>query len=199
MILHDAALRRSIESGSIVIAPLSVKAIQPASVDLCLGWSFKRFPAGCVINPRKPPEMEAFELGWDEPLLVGVDEFLLGQTIEWVQVPDDLLGRIDGRSTLGRLGFLIHATAGFFDPGFRGRPTLEIKNISGRQNTLWPGMRVCQMSFEIMLGRAEIPYGDPRLGSKYQGQIETTAPLPDESWSAFSTDKELSGRVSPGT
>lgn len=184
MILQDRALRTAIANGDIIVNPLGERAIQPASIDLRLGTRFRRFRGGAILDPLESPDMVEFDVPIGEILPVLDNEFLLGETIEWVEVPADLLGRLDGRSTMGRFGWLIHATAGFFDPGFKGQPTLEIKNISGRTNRLRPGMRVCQMSFEVMLGAAEIPYGDARLGSKYQGQTRVTSPLVDVEYRA---------------
>ena len=137
------------------------------------------------IDPRTPqPDLtELLSIGDDEPFILHPGEFVLGQTLEWVELPDDLVARLEGRSSLGRLGLLIHSTAGYVDPGWKGTLTLELSNVANLPIALYYGMRIGQISFFRMSSPVERPYGSQELGSKYQGQSEPTA-------SAIHADRE---------
>ena len=152
--------------------------VQPASVDLRLGTSFRVFhnhklPA---IDLAQPPRdvTELVEVAPDQSFVIHPGEFVLGATQEWVELPDDIVARIEGKSSLGRLGLIVHATAGFVDPGFSGTLTLEITNLTRVPIVLWPGKPIAQLSFMALDQAAERPYGHPDLGSHYQSQAEAT-------------------------
>jgi dCTP deaminase len=180
MILSDREIRAALASGHIVIEPIDDPAlqIQPASVDLRLGNRFVVFRHAhkAFIDPAADDATEytdAVEIADDDAFYLHPGEFVLGTTRERVRVPDDLVARVDGRSSLGRLAVLIHATAGFIDPGFEGNVTLEFSHVGKMPVLLRPNMRVCQISFERLSSPAERPYGAGR-GSKYQGQVGPT-------------------------
>lgn len=160
MILSDQDIKARLSSGSVVIEPLEDRElqIQPASVDLRLSSQFRR-----ATNQ----ELETVPDGEDFILAPG--EFALGATIERLRVPVDLVARVEGRSSVGRLGILVHATAGFIDPGFDGNITLELANLGPTPARLRPGSRICQIVFHEMTSAASRPYG-PQRGSKYMGQ-----------------------------
>jgi dCTP deaminase len=153
--------------------------IQPASIDLRLGYDFRTFnyTRQALIDPKVPETfaelttLTHLELG--ERFIVHPGEFVLGTTLEQVRVPDDLVARLDGRSSIGRLGIVIHSTAGYIDPGFEGAITLEISNLGRIAVALYPKMRICQISFEQMSTPVSQGYGNRRL-AKYQGQESTT-------------------------
>jgi dCTP deaminase len=152
--------------------------VQPASVDLRLGESFRvfhnfRVPA---IDLADPPTnlTEHIVVQEGEPFVIHPGEFCLGRTQEWVELPDDLVARIEGKSSLGRLGLIVHATAGFVDPGWKGTLTLEITNLTRVPIILWPGKPIAQLSFMTLDRPAERPYGHPELGSHYHGQVDAT-------------------------
>jgi dCTP deaminase len=152
--------------------------VQPASVDLKLGASFRvfhnhRLPA---IDLAEPPRnvTEHVRLEDGQSFVIHPGEFVLGNTVEHVSMPDDLVARIEGKSSLGRLGLIVHATAGFVDPGFAGTLTLEITNLTRVPIVLWPGKPIAQLSFMTLDRPAERPYGHPDLGSHYHGQVEAT-------------------------
>lgn len=181
MILSDRDIRAGLESGHIVITPLEDPEIQiqPCSVDLRLGNRFVVFKH--ALKPFIDPLVddateytEAYEVPDGQAFILHPGEFVLGTTKERVEVPNDLVAKVDGRSSIGRLAILIHATAGFIDPGFRGVITLELSNVGKMPVALHANMRVCQISFEQMTGPAERPYGS-RKGSKYQDQSGPTA------------------------
>jgi dCTP deaminase len=179
MILSDRDIRAEIESGRIVIDPYSPESVQPSSVDLHLGSRFRvfrnnRYPY-IDVRVDQPDLTELVEIDGDEPFILHPSEFVLGSTVERVALPDDLVARLDGRSSLGRLGLLIHSTAGYVDPGWDGTLTLELSNVANLPITLYHGMRIGQIGFERLTSPAEIPYGDPRLGSRYHGQSDPTA------------------------
>lgn len=179
MILSDRDIRAEIESGRIVIDPFIPEAVQPSSVDLHLGNRFRVFRNNrtAVIDPREEqPELtELVEIIGDEPFILHPGEFVLGATFERVSLPDDLVARLEGRSSLGRLGLLIHSTAGYVDPGWEGTLTLELSNVANLPIKLYDGMKVGQISFQRMSSPAEIAYGDERIGSRYRGQTDPTA------------------------
>lgn len=180
--LSDRAIRARLTAGDLRIDPLDESLIQPASIDVRLGRDFVLFDAGDastvhVVDPYEDnthlTRTRVLDDGEHLDLLPG--QFLLGTTIETVTVPHDLVCRVEGKSSVARWGVIVHTTAGFVDPGFTGQVTLEFANLSQHPFRLWPGMKIAQFSFAQMDGPAAIPYGDPRLGSKYHGQQGTTA------------------------
>jgi dCTP deaminase len=177
-VLSDATIRDLIESGRIVIDPWDPSMIQPASIDIRLGNSFRVFHNHRIqsIDLAEPPGdlTEQVEIPDDGTFVIHPGEFVLGRTLELVEVPDDIVVRIEGKSSLGRLGLVVHATAGFVDPGFKGTLTLEIANFNSVPIVLRPGLPICQLSFMALDRPAERPYGHPELGSHYYGQIEAT-------------------------
>ncbi len=176
MILSDRQIVEMLKTGKIVIEPLkdSTEQIGPSSVDLRLGPEFIVFrrEKKPYIDPWRDDPVEFTErvkVAEDEPFIIHPGEFVLASTVEYIKIPADIVARVDGRSSLGRLGIIIHATAGFIDPGFEGNITLEITNINVMPIALYSGMRICQISFEDLSSPAERPYGS-RAGSKYHGQ-----------------------------
>jgi dCTP deaminase len=189
-------IRAQLTSGRVRIEPYDPADLQPSSVDLHLDRSFRVFRNNryAFIDVRQPqPDLtELLSVGDEEPFILHPGEFVLGQTLEWVELPDDLVARLEGRSSLGRLGLLIHSTAGYVDPGWKGNLTLELSNVANLPIALYFGMRIGQISFFRMSSPVERPYGTRELGSKYQGQSEPTA-------SAFYRDFDGERRgVSPG-
>ena len=178
MILSDKSIREAIESGRLGIDPFDPNLIQPSSYDVRLDHKFLVFrnTKRAFIDVKQPADdlMELLEFAADEPMFLHPKEFVLGSTIERVRIPDDLVGRLEGRSSLGRLGIVIHSTAGFIDASFEGHVTLEISNLANLPIALYPGMRIGQISFTQMTTPAERPYG-PARGSKYSGQSLPTA------------------------
>ena len=178
-VLSDGTIRRLVDEGKIKIEPWDPAKIQPASVDLRLGSSFRVFHNHRVtaIDLAEPPEnlTEEVILGDDEAFVIHPGEFCLARTLEWVEIPDDIVARIEGKSSLGRLGLIVHATAGFCDPGWKGTLTLELNNLTRVPIKLWPGLLIAQLSFMTLDQAAERPYGSEGLGSHYQGQREATA------------------------
>jgi dCTP deaminase len=176
--LSDRSIREAVESGRIGIDPFDPALIQPSSIDVRLGSKFLVFrnTKRAYIDVKQPADdlMELIEVGHDEPMFLHPHEFVLGSTVERVRIPDDLVGRLEGRSSLGRLGIVIHSTAGFLDPAFEGHVTLEISNLANLPIALYAGMRIGQISFAQMTTPAERPYG-PARGSKYSGQSLPTA------------------------
>jgi dCTP deaminase len=176
--LSDGTIRKLIADGRVKIDPFDDSMVQPASVDLKLGPSFRVFHNFRVesIDIADPPQglTELVEIAEDEPFVVHPGEFVLGRTEEFVELPDDVVARVEGKSSLGRLGLIVHATAGFVDPGFRGTLTLEITNLTRVPIKLWSGKPIAQLSFMALDTAAERPYGHPDLGSHYQGQVEST-------------------------
>src|SRR6187455_1943076 len=177
MILSDRDIRAALEAGRIVIDPFVPDAVQPSSVDLHLGNRFRVFRNNrtAVIDPREEqPELtELVEIAGDEPFILHPNEFVLGATFERVALPDDLVARLEGKSSLGRLGLLIHSTAGYVDPGWEGTLTLELSNVANLPIKLYDGMKIGQISFFQLTTPAETPYGS--AGNKYQGQRGPTA------------------------
>jgi dCTP deaminase len=177
-VLSDGTIRRLVNEGRLRIDPWDPGMVQPASVDLRLGSSFRVFhnhklPA---IDLAEPPQgvTEHVEIGEDQSFVIHPGEFVLGTTSEWVELPNDIVARIEGKSSLGRLGLIVHATAGFVDPGFKGTLTLEITNLTRVPIVLWPGKPIAQLSFMTLDRPAERPYGHPDLGSHYHRQAEAT-------------------------
>jgi dCTP deaminase len=189
MILSDRTIRAELEAGRIVIDPLDEQCIQPSSVDLRLDRLFRVFLNHTmpVIDVKEDLEdlTRLVEIGEGEAFILHPGEFVLGSTYERVALPDDLVGRIEGKSSLGRLGLLIHSTAGFIDAGFSGYLTLELSNVANLPITLYPGMKIGQVSFLRMTTAADVPYGSARVGSKYQGQ---RGPTPSRYWENFRDD-----------
>lgn len=177
-VLSDGTIRRRIADGAIKIDPWDDGMVQPASVDLRLGHSFRVFHnhRASAIDLKDPPRnlTEQVTIADDEPFLIHPGEFVLGRTLEWVELPDDVVARIEGKSSIGRLGLIVHATAGFVDPGWKGTLTLEITNLTRIPIKLWANLPIAQLSFMTLDRAAERPYGHPELGSHYHGQVEAT-------------------------
>lgn len=174
MILSDRSIREEVASQRILIEPFDDSCVQPSSVDLHVDRYFRVFRNHTqrVIDVKDDQEelTELIEVFEDEALILHPGEFVLGSTSERIGLPEDLVGRLEGKSSLGRLGLLIHTTAGFVDPGFTGYLTLELSNVANLPITVYPGMKIGQISFLRMTTSAEHPYGSSELGSKYQGQ-----------------------------
>ena len=174
MILSDHTIHEEIAAGRIVIDPLDPGCVQPSSVDLHVDRYFRVFRnhTHSLIDVKENQEdlTELVEIGDEDRFILHPGEFVLGSTAERVGVPPDLVGRLDGKSSLGRLGLLIHSTAGFIDPGFHGHITLELSNVATLPITVYPGMKIGQISFLRMTTAADQPYGSASMGSKYQGQ-----------------------------
>jgi len=177
-VLSDGTIRRLVEEGRIVIDPWDPELVQPASVDVRLGDSFRVFHNHRVsaIDLRDVPEnlTEEVIVPDGEPFVIHPGEFCLGRTLERVELADDIVSRVEGKSSLGRLGLIVHATAGFVDPGWKGTLTLELNNLTRVPIKLWPGLLIAQLSFMALDKPAERPYGSPELGSHYQGQEAAT-------------------------
>ena len=179
MVLSDRTIREEIASGRLVIEPLDPDCIQPASIDLRLDRTFRAFRLShrAHVDVREPVEdlTEVLQIEDDTPLFLQPGEFVLAGTLETIILPDDIVARLDGRGSLGRLGLLVHATAGFVDPGWTGRLTLELSNAAKMPIAVYAGMKIAQISFLRLSTPVERPYGSPGLGSKYQGQQGPTA------------------------
>ena len=178
-VLSDRDIRAALEAGTVGIRPYDATDLQPSSVDLHLDRSFRvfrnnRYPFIDVRAPQ-PDLTELVAVAEDEPFILHPGEFVLGQTLEWIELPDDMVVRLDGKSSLGRLGLLIHSTAGYVDPGWKGNLTLELSNVANLPIALYRGMKIGQISFFKMSSAVERPYGSRELGSKYQGQSTPTA------------------------
>ena len=176
MILSDRTIREQIEAGRVVIDPFDPDCVQPSSVDLHVDAEFRvfrnnRYP---FIDVKQAQDLtELVEVKPDEAFILHPGEFVLGSTLERVAIPDDLVARLEGKSSLGRLGLLIHSTAGYVDPGWDGYLTLELSNVANLPITIYPGMKIGQISFFQLTTAADTPYGG--AGSKYQGQRGPTA------------------------
>lgn len=186
MLLSDRDIKAEIELGRVKIEPYDPVMIQPSSIDVRLDRFFRtfenhRYP---FIDPRQEQNelTRAVEVRPDEAFVLHPGEFALGSTYEVVSLPDDLAARVEGKSSLGRLGLLTHATAGFVDPGFSGHVTLELSNVSTLPIMLWPGMKIGQLCFMRLSSPAEHPYGSSIYGSRYQGQ---RGPTPSKSYLNF--------------
>ena len=174
MVLSDHTIREEIAKGRIVIQPLGEGCIQPASVDVHLDRQVLVFRNNRVpyVDVRSSTEAltEKVVMGDDDPFMLHPGEFVLGSTVEHVEIPDDLVARLEGKSSLGRIGLLIHSTAGYVDPGWKGHLTLELSNVSNLPITLYHRMKIGQISFLRLTTPADLLYGSAELGSKYQGQ-----------------------------
>ncbi len=174
MVLSDRTIRRLLDEGRIGIDPYDEELLQPSSVDVRVDRFFRvfhnaRYP---FIDVKQPMDdlTELVEVKPDDAFILHPGEFVLGSTLEQVGIPPDLAARLEGKSSLGRLGLMTHSTAGFLDPGFTGHVTLELSNVANLPITLYPGMKIGQISFLRMTTAAENPYGSAGAGSKYQGQ-----------------------------
>ncbi|NUT53094.1 MAG: dCTP deaminase [Saccharothrix sp.] len=174
MLLSDRHLREEVESGRLVLEPFDDVMVQPSSIDVRLDRFFRVFnnTRYTHIDPAVQQDdlTSLVETADDEPFVLHPGEFVLGSTFELVTLPDDLAGRLEGKSSLGRLGLLTHSTAGFIDPGFSGHITLELSNVANLPITLWPGMKIGQLCLFRLSSSAEFPYGSSQAGSRYQGQ-----------------------------
>jgi dCTP deaminase len=177
-VLSDGTIVRLVEAGAITIDPWDPELVQPASVDLRLGNSFRVFHnhRASAIDLREPPSnlTESITIADGDSFVIHPGEFCLGATLEYVELPDNIVARIEGKSSLGRLGLIVHATAGFCDPGWKGTLTLELNNLTRVPIKLYPGLPIAQLSFMALDAPAQRPYGHAELGSHYQGQIEAT-------------------------
>ena len=177
-VLSDATILELVQTGRIRIDPWDANLVQPASVDLRLGDSFRVFHnyRASAIDLREPPSglTEEVVIGDAEAFVIHPGEFCLGRTLEWVELPDDIVARIEGKSSIGRLGLIVHATAGFCDPGWKGTLTLELNNLTRVPIKLYPSLPIAQLSFMALDRPALRPYGSPELGSHYQGQRAAT-------------------------
>jgi dCTP deaminase len=186
VLLSDRDIRSAIDDKRVVLEPFDPDMIQPSSIDVRLDRFFRvfenhRYPH---IDPAEDqPELtRSVEPSADEPFILHPGEFVLGSTYEVVTLPDDIAARLEGKSSLGRLGLLTHSTAGFIDPGFSGHVTLELSNVATLPIKLWPGMKIGQLCFFRLTTPAEAPYGSARYGSRYQGQ---RGPTPSRSYANF--------------
>jgi dCTP deaminase len=174
LILSDRDIRVAIKDGRIGIDPFDDSSVQPSSIDLHVDRYFRTFHNARhpYIDVKKPMEdlTELVKVEPNEAFILHPGEFVLGSTSEYVRLPNDLVARLEGKSSLGRLGLLIHSTAGFVDPGFEGRLTLELSNVANLPITIYPGMKIGQIGFFQLTSPAENPYGSKDMGSKYQGQ-----------------------------
>ena len=174
MILSDRTIKESMATGRIVIDPYDESFVQPSSIDLRVDRFFRVFENHLYpyIDPKAPQDAltTLVEVGEEEPFMLHPGEFVLGSTLERVQLGDDLVARLEGKSSLGRIGLLIHSTAGFVDPGFDGYLTLELSNVANLPIAIYPGMKIGQISFYQLTTPADHPYGSEGASSKYQGQ-----------------------------
>jgi dCTP deaminase len=178
-VLSDRSIKKALAAGRLGIEPLDEQAIQPASVDLRLDSVFRVFKTSSrpYVDVAQDVDdlTELVEISAEEPFVIHPGSFCLGSTLETVTIPNDIVARVDGKSSLGRLGLLVHATAGYVDPGWTGKLTLELSNQSQMPIALYYGMRIAQISFIELTTPVDRPYGSAELGSKYQGQ---TGPTP---------------------
>ncbi len=186
MLLSDRDIRAAVAAGRLVVEPWDAGLVQPSSVDVRLDRYFRVFNNSQYthIDPAvQQDDLTALvEPKDDEPFVLHPGEFVLGSTLEVVTLPDDLAGRLEGKSSLGRLGLLTHSTAGFIDPGFSGHITLELSNVANLPITLWPGMKIGQLCLVRLTSASENPYGSSAAGSRYQGQ---QGPTPSRSYVNF--------------
>ncbi|MDX3657594.1 dCTP deaminase [Streptomyces sp. ID05-26A] len=186
MLLSDQDLRKEVESGRLALDPFDVEMLQPSSIDVRLDRFFRVFnnTKYTHIDPSQQQDelTSLVETPAGEQFVLHPGEFVLGSTYEMVTLPDDLAGRLEGKSSLGRLGLLTHSTAGFIDPGFSGHITLELSNVANLPITLHPGMKIGQLCLFKLSSPAEHPYGSAQAGSRYQGQ---RGPTPSRAYLNF--------------
>ncbi|SDI60670.1 dCTP deaminase [Actinokineospora alba] len=186
VLLSDCDLYKELSSERLGIEPFDPEMVQPSSVDVRLDRFFRVFnnTKYTHIDPRQQQDelTSLVEADGDEPFVLHPGEFVLGSTYERVTLPDDLAGRLEGKSSLGRLGLLTHSTAGFIDPGFTGHITLELSNVANLPITLWPGMKIGQLCLFRLTSPSEHPYGSEKAGSRYQGQ---RGPTPSRAYLNF--------------
>lgn len=186
VLLSDRDISAELDSGRVVLDPYDPAMLQPSSIDVRLDRFFRLFDNHkyAVIDPAldQPDLTRLVEVDGDDPFVLHPGEFVLGSTFEQVTLPDDVAARLEGKSSLGRLGLLTHSTAGFIDPGFSGHVTLELSNVATLPITLWPGMKIGQLCFFRLTSPAMQPYGTGANGSRYQGQRGPTA---SRSWQNF--------------
>ncbi|MGC3994221.1 MAG: dCTP deaminase [Propionicimonas sp.] len=179
MLLSDRDIRAELAAGRVVLEPYDEAMVQPSSVDVRIDRLFRLFDNHkyAVIDPaeEQPDLTHLVEVAADEPFVLHPGEFVLASTYEVVTLPDDIAARLEGKSSLGRLGLLTHSTAGFVDPGFSGHVTLELSNVATLPIKLWPGMKIGQLCFFRLSSPAEHPYGSSAYGSRYLGQRGPTA------------------------
>jgi dCTP deaminase len=179
MLMSDRDIRASIEAGQIGLEPLEMNLLQPSSFDVRLDRFFRLFDNHkyAYIDPAEDQSdlTHLVEVDPNEPFILHPGEFVLGSTYEFVTLPDNIAARLEGKSSLGRLGLLTHSTAGFVDPGFKGHVTLELANVSNLPIKLWPGMKVGQLCFFQLSSPSETPYGSEKYNNRYQGQRGPTA------------------------
>ena len=191
MLLSDTDLRKELESGRLVLDPWDLAMLQPSSIDVRLDRYFRVFQNSRYthIDPMQQQDelTTQVEPEGDDPFVLHPGEFVLGSTFEEVSLPDDLAGRLEGKSSLGRLGLLTHSTAGFIDPGFTGHITLELSNVANLPITLWPGMKIGQLCIFRLSSPAEHPYGSAVYGSRYQGQRGPTPSRSYHNWRTWPT------------
>ena len=177
--MSDRDIRASIEAGQIGLDPLEMGLLQPSSIDVRLDRFFRLFDNHkyAFIDPAEQQDelTRLIEVDSSEPFILHPGEFVLGSTYEFVTLPDDVAARLEGKSSLGRLGLLTHSTAGFVDPGFKGHVTLELSNVATLPIKLWPGMKIGQLCFFKLTSPSEHPYGSEKYASRYQGQRGPTA------------------------
>ncbi len=177
--MSDRDIRASIEAGLIGLDPLEMGLLQPSSIDVRLDRFFRLFDNHkyAFIDPAEQQDelTRLIEVDPKEAFILHPGEFVLGSTYEFVTLPDDVAARLEGKSSLGRLGLLTHSTAGFVDPGFKGHVTLELSNVATLPIKLWPGMKIGQLCFFKLTSPSEHPYGSEKYSSRYQGQRGPTA------------------------
>ena len=186
MLMSDRDIRASIEANQIGLEPLDMDLLQPSSFDVRIDRFFRLFDNHkyAFIDPAEQQDdlTRLVEVAADEPFILHPGEFVLGSTYEFVTLPDNIAARLEGKSSLGRLGLVTHSTAGFVDPGFSGHVTLELSNVATLPIKLWPGMKIGQLCFFRLTSPSEHPYGSDKYGSRYQGQRGPTA---SRSWKNF--------------
>jgi dCTP deaminase len=186
MLLSDRDIKSEIDKGRVVLEPYDLNMIQPSSVDVRLDRLFRTFENHkyAHIDPaeNQPELTREVAVEGQDPFILHPGEFVLGSTYEVISLPDDIAGRLEGKSSLGRLGLLTHSTAGFIDPGFSGHVTLELSNVATLPIKLWPGMKIGQLCLFRLESPAEHPYGSAVYGSRYQGQ---RGPTPSKAYLNF--------------
>jgi dCTP deaminase len=192
MLLSDRDIKSEIDKKRVVLEPCDLNMIQPSSVDVRLDRLFRTFENHkyAHIDPaeNQPDLTREVGVASDEAFILHPGEFVLGSTYEVITLPDDIAGRLEGKSSLGRLGLLTHSTAGFIDPGFSGHVTLELSNVATLPIKLWPGMKIGQLALFRLSSPAEHPYGSAVYGSRYQGQ---RGPTPSKAYLNFHLTKNI--------